>query len=132
MSASEKSAARQTTVPGSNGGAMNSLSDAISCVSDYDPNALHVEDANRIIRALARPLPETERVPVRDALCRVLAEDMMSPINVPQHDNAAMDGWAFRGADLNPSGDTVLREVGAAFAAAPIQAMSRRENASAS
>jgi molybdopterin molybdotransferase len=126
MSASEKAAPHSTVAIDSRKKAMGSLRDAISCVSDYDPNALHVEDANRIIRALARPLPETERVPVRDALCRVLAEDMISPINVPQHDNAAMDGWAFRGADLNASGDTVP------LPAAPIQATSRRESASAS
>lgn len=94
----------------------DSLHAAISCVSDYDPNALHVDDANRIIRALARPLSESETLPVREALNRVLAADLISPINVPQHDNSAMDGWAFRGADLAATGDTVLREVGAAFA----------------
>ncbi len=49
-----------------------------------------------------------ERVALRAALDRVLAEDVMSPINVPAHDNAAMDGYAFDGAVLNegaPSAD---------------------------
>jgi molybdopterin molybdotransferase len=37
-------------------------------------------------------------------------------MNVPAHDNSAMDGFAVRGADLNPDRETVLKEVGAALA----------------
>jgi molybdopterin molybdotransferase len=37
-------------------------------------------------------------------------------MDVPAHDNAAMDGWAVRGADLAAAADTVLVEVGSAFA----------------
>ena len=39
-----------------------------------------------------------ERVRLFDALDRVLAEDIVSPIDVPSHDNSAMDGYAFDGA----------------------------------
>jgi molybdopterin biosynthesis enzyme len=36
------------------------------------------------------------------ALDRVLAEDIISPVSVPPHDNSAMDGFAFRGSELAP------------------------------
>ena len=92
------------------------LDEAISCVSDYDPKALPVASANAIIGRLLSPVRETEMLPVREALGRVLAEDVVSPINVPSNDNSAMDGWALRYADLAADGDTPLREVGTAFA----------------
>jgi molybdopterin molybdotransferase len=58
------------------------------------------------------------RVPVRNALGRVLAEDIVSPVNVPSHRNSAMDGWALRGVDL-AGGETTLEEIGVAFAGKP-------------
>ena len=51
------------------------LQQAISCLSDYDPNALPVADANRVIRSLAMPVSGTETLAVRDALGRVLAAE---------------------------------------------------------
>ncbi len=93
-----------------------SLSDAVSCVSDYDPEALPVADARRIIGSMVRPVQGVETVAVREALGRVLAAELVSPINVPQHDNSAMDGWAMLGAALNPDKETVLTEIGTALA----------------
>jgi molybdopterin molybdotransferase len=46
----------------------------------------------------------------------VLAEDVISPVDVPAHDNSAMDGWAVRHVDLAAAGETRLRLVGTAFA----------------
>ncbi|CAN5623753.1 molybdopterin molybdotransferase MoeA [soil metagenome] len=95
---------------------MRSLDAIASCLSGYDPNALHVDVARDFIRQLVGVVTTTERLPIRSALGRVLAVDLMSPINVPAHDNSAMDGYAFRGADLMPSGDTRLRVSGKVFA----------------
>jgi molybdopterin molybdotransferase len=95
---------------------MSSLQDAISCVSGYDPNALPVAKANQVIRSFIKPVSGVERIPARAALGRVLARDIVSPINVPSHDNSAMDGYAVRGADLSSSGPVTLTEIGAAFA----------------
>jgi molybdopterin molybdotransferase len=53
---------------------------------------------------------------VRQALDRVLAEDVISPIDVPSHDNSAMDGWALRFDDLAAGGETRLKNIGTAFA----------------
>ena len=65
-----------------------------SCADDYDPNSMPVDKARALITRFLTPLTSTERVPVRSALGRVLAEDVISPINVPAHDNSAMDGYA--------------------------------------
>lgn len=95
---------------------MNALEEAISCVSGYDPNALPVAKANEVIRSFIRPVSGVEKLPVRAALGRVLAKDIVSPIDVPSHDNSAMDGYAVRGTDLSSSGAVTLTEIGAAFA----------------
>ena len=62
------------------------------------PNPLPVEAARAIIGRAVSPVATAERVALRAALGRVLAEDVISPIDVPAHDNAAMDGYAFDGA----------------------------------
>ena len=49
-----------------------------------------------------------ERVALGDALGRVLASDVVSPVSVPPHDNSAVDGYAVRFEDLSSDGDTVL------------------------
>ncbi|HTQ75355.1 MAG TPA: gephyrin-like molybdotransferase Glp [Burkholderiales bacterium] len=95
---------------------MNSLDEVISCVSGYDPDALPVAKANEVIRSFVRPVSGTERLPVRAALGRVLAKDIISPIDVPSHDNSAMDGYAVRGDDLRPAEPVTLVEIGTAYA----------------
>ena len=95
---------------------MATLKEIISCTSGYDPEALPVARANEVIRSFVKPISGTARLPVRTALGRVLARDIVSPIDVPSHDNSAMDGYAVRGADLRPDAPVTLTEVGAAFA----------------
>ena len=86
---------------------------------DYDPNSMPVDDARRHIRGFLAPVSTVERVFVRAALGRVLAEDIVSPMAVPAHDNSAMDGYAVRHADLAPDADVTLRVVGTSFAGRP-------------
>ncbi|MCL4798218.1 MAG: molybdopterin molybdotransferase MoeA [Burkholderiales bacterium] len=95
---------------------MSSLAQIVSCLDDYDPDALPVETARAAIRAMIAPIAVNERVAVRAALGRVLGEDVVSPVDVPAHDNSAMDGWAVRGDDLAPAGATRLREIGTSYA----------------
>lgn len=92
------------------------LSDAVSCLSDYDPNALPVALAQKIIGSFIAPVNAIEKVAIRAALGRVLATDIVSPINVPAHDNSAMDGYALRGIDLVADTDLTLRIIGTAYA----------------
>lgn len=100
---------------------MTSLAKVVSCLDGYDPDALPVDTARAAIRACLEPLRESERVGTREALGRVLAEDIVPAINVPAHDNSAMDGWALRGAELLPDREVLLREAGTAFAGRPFQ-----------
>jgi molybdopterin molybdotransferase len=95
---------------------MATLKEVISCISGYDPDALPVARANEVIRSFVKPISGTEKLAARAALGRVLAEDIVSPIDVPSHDNSAMDGYAVRGADLPTGVPATLTEIGAAFA----------------
>ena len=92
-----------------------SIRQTVSCLDGYDPEALRVDKAAEAIRACLAPIAESERVPIREALGRVLAEAIVPSINVPAHDNSAMDGYAVRFSDVE-SGEVALREAGSAFA----------------
>ena len=91
----------------------------LSCADDYDPNSMAVDKAREVIARFLHPVNASERLHVRNALDRVLGEDLLSPIDVPAHDNSAMDGYAVRFSDLQPGGETTLRVAGTAFAGAP-------------
>jgi molybdopterin molybdotransferase len=82
----------------------------------YDPNALPADKVNAFLAELVTPVTQTERVNLFAALGRVLAQDVVSPISVPPHDNSAMDGFALRGAQLNASGASRFKVVGTALA----------------
>jgi molybdopterin molybdotransferase len=90
-----------------------------SCADDYDPNSMPVDKARKFIHTFLTPIAGVARVPVRSALGRVLAADIVSPVNVPSHRNSAMDGWAMRFADLKSDGEVTLTEIGASFAGKP-------------
>ena len=95
-----------------------SIVQTVSCLDGYDPDALRVDKACEAIRACLSPITESETVPVREALGRVLAQDIVPSIDVPAHDNSAMDGYAVRFADLQEK-ETPLKEIGAALAGRP-------------
>ncbi|GLR25873.1 molybdopterin molybdotransferase MoeA [Limnobacter litoralis] len=63
---------------------------------------LRVDEAKAAINALLNRVTTMRRVALRDALDQILAEDILSPIDVPPHDNSAMDGYAFSGQSLQP------------------------------
>src|SRR3989442_9878777 len=81
-----------------------------------DPSPLTMltpAEAAQQILADIRPL-EPERLPLREALDRVLAEDVVSPIDLPPWDNSAMDGYAVRAADVGPGRELQVIETVAA------------------
>jgi molybdopterin molybdotransferase len=83
----------------------------------YDPQALRASDVNAFLAKLVEPVTQTETVSIFAALDRVLAQDVVSPISVPPHDNSAMDGFAFVGAQLRKDAPPLaLKVVGTAFA----------------
>ena len=56
---------------------------------------ISIDEARARVLEAVRPL-EAEEVPLAEALGRVLAEDLTSPIDVPPFDGSAMDGYAVR------------------------------------
>ncbi len=86
---------------------------------DYDPDSMPVTKARELITRFLAPVTDTESLELRSALGRILAADIVSPINVPAHDNSAMDGYAIRAADLSNAGETTLKRIGASFAGKP-------------
>jgi len=69
---------------------------------------LPVDEAERIIDERITPVAETEIVPLRAAAGRILAADLIAPMDLPPFDNAAVDGYAVRHADLDGAGETRL------------------------
>jgi molybdopterin molybdotransferase len=96
---------------------MQTLEQIAAALQGYDPKALPVPQVNAFLARLVEPVSDTESVGVFAALGRVLAQDVVSPISVPPHDNSAMDGFALDGALLQPGQPLTLQLAeGTAFA----------------
>ena len=105
----------------------------------YSPNSpilltpsLHVDEARKAIANLVTELlqesdalqdsPEIELAPLDQAINRILATDLLSPIDVPAADNSAMDGYAFDGSCLGADTPEIsLRVIGTALAGKPYE-----------
>jgi molybdopterin molybdotransferase len=98
---------------------MTSLVQTISCLDGYDPEALRVDKAREAIRSCLAPIASSYELGTREALGRVLAQDVVPAINVPAHDNSAMDGYALR--HLDSDGESSYTEVGTALAGVPFR-----------
>ena len=96
---------------------MKTLAQIASELQGYDPLALSAQGVADFLSALVSPVQEHEERPLLDCLDRVLAEDLISPLDVPPHDNSAMDGYAFDGQALAQADrQLTLRCVGTALA----------------
>ena len=96
-----------------------SLSDLISKSNiehDYDPNAMSVEKAKTWIANFLSPLEQQETIHIKNALHRIVAESVIANINVPNHDNSAMDGYAINVDSLKGSEPFTLQITGKVFA----------------
>ncbi len=76
-------------------------------------------EALALLAERLEPVVDAEPVGIADACGRVLAEDVVAPVAVPPHDNAAVDGYAVHFDDLDPGGETRL-PVGARLAAGEV------------
>ncbi len=94
------------------------VSAKIGCGGHGSP-ALSVGEAQARITAAITPVRGSEKLALRSALGRVLAEDVRSPIDVPAHTNSAMDGYALNSADLPAEAMTELAIVGTTYAGRP-------------
>jgi molybdopterin molybdotransferase len=101
---------------------------AMGCSDGYSgaggcdsPDLMSIEIAHAIIHETivdtVKPISEVQSCPLLDALDRVLAEDIVSSMDVPGYDNSAMDGYAFRYDGLTAS--TSFIQIGKSFAGNP-------------
>ena len=95
---------------------MKTLAQIAAELEGYDPQALRADMVNVFLSELVAPVTEAEEASLFQALARVLAADIISPISVPPHDNSAMDGYAFDGAQLSNASALSLKVVGTALA----------------
>jgi molybdopterin molybdotransferase len=77
---------------------------------------LSVSQVSSLLSRLVLPVTQAEEVSIAEALNRVIAIDVISPVDVPPHDNSAMDGYAFEGALLETSPKLTLKVIGTALA----------------
>src|SRR6185369_11062643 len=92
--------------PGACGaGVMAQLTD--DCFAFSGP-LLPVDEVERIIRERVTPVAETGTAALSVASGRVLASDVVAPIDLPPFDNSAVDGYAVRHADLDTKAETRL------------------------
>ncbi|MDT8310358.1 MAG: bifunctional molybdopterin-guanine dinucleotide biosynthesis adaptor protein MobB/molybdopterin molybdotransferase MoeA [Methylophaga sp.] len=89
-----------------------------SCATPEKPSVLRVDAARQTILEQVAALQNQQLLPLRNALGRILAKAIISPSDVPPHNNSAMDGYAMGHADLTTEA-TTLRCVGSAFAGKP-------------
>ncbi len=93
-----------------------SIDEIAASLQGYDPQALPAQDVLKFLSELVTEVSETESVDIFDALGRIVAKDVISPIDVPPHDNSAMDGFAFNGQQLSSEGALTLKVMGTALA----------------
>ncbi|MEW8627890.1 MAG: bifunctional molybdopterin-guanine dinucleotide biosynthesis adaptor protein MobB/molybdopterin molybdotransferase MoeA [Candidatus Thiodiazotropha sp.] len=90
-----------------------------SCAEPEPSSTLRVTAAREAIQAGIEPIQTIERLALRDALGRVLAQQIISPLDVPGHTNSAMDGYAIKGEDLQSSAITNFKLIGTTVAGQP-------------
>jgi molybdopterin molybdotransferase len=83
------------------------------------PGLLPIQSAISNMLKQVIPVMESEQIELEEALGRVLAEDVVSTINVPPRDNSAMDGYAMRCQDLTDTNQ--LQLIGTALAGRPFK-----------
>ncbi|WP_045374005.1 bifunctional molybdopterin-guanine dinucleotide biosynthesis adaptor protein MobB/molybdopterin molybdotransferase MoeA [Vibrio campbellii] len=87
-----------------------------ACCDTLSPAFLSVVQGQEKILSLVNTVAETEACKIENAYGRVLADHFVSPVNVPQYTNSAMDGYAIRGDDVERESYQVVAEVMAGHA----------------
>ncbi|WP_229608039.1 bifunctional molybdopterin-guanine dinucleotide biosynthesis adaptor protein MobB/molybdopterin molybdotransferase MoeA [Vibrio parahaemolyticus] len=87
-----------------------------ACCDTLSPAFLSVVQGQEKILSLVNTVSEIEACKIENAYGRVLAEHIISPVNVPQYTNSAMDGYAIRNDDVDRDSYQVVAEVMAGHA----------------
>ena len=97
----------------------NKINKEISCMDDFDKNSITTDQALKKIFNAISPIDENEIIPIRDALNRILGENIKSKINVPSARNSAMDGYAINKNDIPVDKSNTLKIIGKSLAGKP-------------
>ena len=98
---------------------VSTIKDLTGVLPSYNPDSISVRLAHDLVSGFVSPVGGMEKVPLRHALGRVLAEDVVAPVSVPCSDNAAMDGFAFSSRNLDLSNPVMLKIAGFSAAGHP-------------
>jgi len=90
-----------------------------SCMDDYDPNSIFIEDALKQIKKISKKINSYEYVNLLNANNRIVYENIKSRIKVPNYDNSAMDGYALNIKDTK--NNNVFAVVGTSLAGIPFK-----------
>ena len=85
----------------------------------FSGDLMTTQEALDLIHARVEPVTESEPVRLREAVGRILAEDVVAALDVPPHDNSAVDGYAFTYDALGDGAESRLRMTGRATAGHP-------------
>jgi molybdopterin molybdotransferase len=107
---------------------VKSLDQIAAELQGYDPQAISADQVLAFLSKLVTPVQDVIELPLFEALGRVLAEDVISPFDVPPHDNSAMDGYAFAGQQLAADAALDLQVVGTALAGKAWQGRDGRDS----
>jgi molybdopterin molybdotransferase len=95
---------------------MKTIAQFAASLEGYDPQSLPAEGVLDFLSRLVSPVAESRALPLFEALGKVLSRDVISPLDVPPHDNSAMDGYAFDGRQLRQDAPLQLKVAGTALA----------------
>src|SRR3546814_5784913 len=90
---------------------------------------MRVDEARKLLAEIITPVTSSEPVALHQALGRILAEDIVSPVDVPPAPNSAVDGYAVFHADLDPEAETRLPVIGRITAGQPTLPVAQRGGA---
>ena len=88
-----------------------------SCMDDYDPNSILIDDALKEIHKISKKIKLYEYVSLEDSFNRILFENIKAKLKVPNYDNSAMDGYALNFKDIKKC--EIFNVVGSSLAGSP-------------
>lgn len=88
-----------------------------SCMDDYDPNSILIDDALKEIHKISKKIKLYEYVSLEDSFNRILFENIKAKLKVPNYDNSAMDGYALNFRDIKKC--KIFNVAGSSLAGSP-------------
>ena len=88
-----------------------------SCMDDYDPNSILIDDALKEIHKISKKIKLYEYVSLEDSFNRILFENIKAKLKVPNYDNSAMDGYALNFKDIKKC--KIFNVAGSSLAGSP-------------